>query len=240
VFFTHQRHPKRVNKFIGRFTFIILFFLTSSLQASTKVLALKLVATIEDQIVTSREVEANYLVDKALYGKTQGNALSVGTQEFTEALTRLLVEMMVSEEAAFFDVAKVSESETEDSYRNVKTIIFSNSASKTKWQHLNYTDVQLKAMVTRKLRANRFIKYKSNSSYVEPSTEEAQQYFDKNRLKFGTMKFNQFQTNIKKYLGTKSAEDRLRDWFDVLRKKHRVKNFLTGTTNYDFSSTPDK
>jgi len=81
-------------------------------------------------------------------------------------------------------------------------------------------------MVSRKLRANRFIKYKSNSSYVQVSDEEAREYFEKNRLKFGTLDYDNFKNNIKKFLSKKNAEDRLRDWLEVLKKKHKVKNIL--------------
>ena len=47
-------------------------------------------------------------------------------------------------------------------------------------------------------------------------------------MKFGTTDFDGFKTSIKKYLGRKNAEDRLRDWLDILRKKHKVKNLVSG------------
>jgi hypothetical protein len=237
VFFTQVEHAKAM-KLMPLF-FLVVLLISAASQAS-KVLALKLVATIENKIVTSRDVEANYLVDHALYNNKQISQLTIGSDDFSEALNRLLVEMMVNEEAAFFEVAKVTENETDEALKGVKTRIQENPATKSRWGHLSYNDSQMKNLVERKLRANRFIKYKSNSSYVEPTEEEARDYFKKNRLKFGTMEFDQFKSNIKKYLGTKSAEERLRDWFDVLRKKHKVKNFMTGSINYDFSSTPHK
>jgi hypothetical protein len=100
---------------------------------------------------------------------------------------------------------------------------------KKRWNQLGVSDSQLKEMVSRKLRANRFIKYKSNSSYVQVSDEEAREYYNKNELKFGATDFESFKDNIKKYLGRKNAEDRLRDWLDVLRKKHKVRNMMSGT-----------
>lgn len=202
----------------------ILSFLASNAFAARQ-LALKLVASVENKIVTSRDVEASYIVDRVLYREGPLGVIAVGTEEFKDALDHLLIESMVSSEASTFGVAKVTDSEIEQSFSEVKEKI-SGSAIKNRWASLSISDSQLKDIVAHKLRANRFIKYKSDSSYVQVSDEEARDYFNRNRLKFGTMQFEGFKANIKRYLAKKNAEERLKDWFDVLRKKHKVKKMI--------------
>ena len=175
-------------------------------------------------------------MDRALYDEGNFLPISYGSEEFTSALNRLLIEWMVRDEADTFGVAKVSEAEIGQSLTSVKTRIAANSAVKSRWATLGFSDGQLKDMVSRKLKANRFIKYKSNSSYVQVTDEEARDYFNKNRLKFGTMDFESFKGNIKKYLEKKNAEDRLRDWLTILRKKHKVTDLLGGVSD---NSSPE-
>ena len=220
---------------------VLMLFVYSPIKSfAAKQLALKLVASIENHILTNRDVETNFMVDRALYNDSQVSPPTLGTEEFNQSLNRLLVEMMVSEEATFFEVAKVTPADVEESFQNVKKHISASTSTSDRWRKLSVKDQDLKAMVSRKLRANRFIKYKSNSSFVEPSDEEARDYFKKNRLKFGTMEFESFKGSIQKFLGKRNAEDRLRDWFDILRKKHQVTNFMTGSINYDLSHSTGK
>jgi hypothetical protein len=49
-------------------------------------------------------------------------------------------------------------------------------------------------------------------------------YFEKNRQRFGSASLDSFKVTIKKFLTKKTADDRLREWFDVLKKKYKVKS----------------
>ncbi|MDZ4676180.1 MAG: hypothetical protein SGI74_01615 [Oligoflexia bacterium] len=220
-------------------TFIIILIFISSYQVhAARQLAMKLVGVVGTRTLTNRDVEANYLIDRVLYNEGKYTPLTTDTQEFNTTLNRLLIEWMVSEEATAFGVAKVTDQEVEQSYNDVKKKLMNTPNLRGQWNSFGLTDGQLKEMVSRKMRANRFIKYKSNSSFVQVSDEEAQSYFNKNRLKFGTMEFEQFKVSIKRFLGNKNAEDRLRDWFEILRKKHKVKNIIGSNVSHGaFSST---
>jgi hypothetical protein len=225
----------RKSDFISRL--VICAFISGAVTPAlgAKQLVMKLVGAVGSRIVTNRDVEANYLVDRALYNDGAVQPLGIGTEEFNGALNRLLIEIMVFEEANTFGVAKVPESEVDEALSSVRRRL-ATTPTKSRWGALGYAEGQLKEMVLRKLRANRFIKYKSNSSFVQVSDEEARDYFNRNRLRFGTMEFDSFKSSIKKYLGKKNAEDRLRDWFEILRKKHKVKNLQHAGLKYDSSS----
>jgi hypothetical protein len=211
-------------KYIG--LILILIFSVDSYAA--KHMVLKVVASIEKTIITNRDVEVGSIVDDLLYNEGVYRPLKYGTEDFASHLNRLLIERMVNTEADVFGVAKVSEKEVEETTQSIKDKIQKNPVIKERWAALEIKESQLKELVGRKLKANRFIKYKSNSSYVQVSDDEARDYFNKNKLKFGTEEFDSFKATIKNVLGRKNAEDRLRDWLDVLRKKHQVKNLVSG------------
>lgn len=194
----------------------------------SKHMVFKLVGSVNSTIVTNRDVEASHLVDRALYNYGRFTPIVLGTEEFANALNRLLIERIVWEEANTFGVATVSNSEVDQTFTQIRSRLFADKKAKALWQKLGLNEAKVKEMILRKLRANRFIKYKSNSSFVAVSDDEARDYFNKNRLKFGTTSFESFKPGIKKYLGRKNAEDRLREWFEILRKKHKVKNLVGG------------
>ncbi len=207
---------------------------------ATKQMVLKSVGAVGGKVITNRDVEANYIVDRVLYNNGSYTPISLGTEEFNSALDRLLVEYMVFEEATEFGVAKVADSEVDQSFGSVKTKLNNTGPIHSNWSLLGYSEPQLKEMVGRKLRSNRFIKYKSNSSYVQVSDEEARDYFNKNQLKFGTAEFEGFKVNIKKFLGKKNADDRLREWFEILRKKHKVKNLQIANEGHSVKAPADQ
>jgi hypothetical protein len=191
-------------------------------------LVMKVVGGIEGRVLTTRDVQASSLLDHLLYNEDASTQLKYGTEEFANQLNRLLIEWMVRDEADVFGVAKVSEGEVDESFQSIKSKLKNHPVVKSRWNDLGFSESQLREMIGRKLRANRFIKYKSNSSFVQVSDDEARDYYNNNRVKFGTTDFDGFKENIKKYLGRKNAEDRLRDWLDILRKKHKVKNLVSG------------
>jgi len=212
----------------ARFAFLIIMILTSvePVRASRD-LFLKVVGSVADHVVSSREVEANSILDRALFGGREAiKPISLGQEEFKAALNKLLIERMVYEEAKVFNVAEVIEGELNQSILTIKKKLAGSGPARERLQTLGFTEAEQRETVLRKLRANKFIKYKSNSSYVQVSDQEARDYFNKNRLKFGTLDFEKFRENIKVYLAKTNAEARLRDWFEILRKKHSVKNLL--------------
>jgi hypothetical protein len=135
---------------------------------------------------------------------------------------------MVFNEAKSFGVAQVNDTEIDQSFRSAKEKLQKTPSIKSQMTALGVGDSSLKEMITRKLRANRFVKYKSNSSFVQVTDEEARDYFNKNRMKFGTMDFAQFRSSIRTFLSKRNAEERLKEWFDVLRRKYHVQNSIAG------------
>jgi hypothetical protein len=217
---------------MSRYVFLPLILISAAMVSAVGLAArqmiMKVVGGIEGRVLTTRDVQASSILDHLIYNENASSQLKYGTEEFAGQLNRLLIEWMVRDEADVFGVAKVSESEVDETFQSVKSKLKNHPVVKSRWNELNLSESQLREMISRKLRANRFIKYKSNSSFVQVSDDEARDYYNNNRIKFGTTDFDGFKENIKKYLGRKNAEDRLRDWLDILRKKHKVKNLVSG------------
>jgi hypothetical protein len=213
---------------MSRYIFLLLILIGPASSQAARQMLMKVVGEIEGRILTTRDVQGSAILDHLLYNESGNGQLKYGTEEFANQLNRLIIEWMVRDEADVFGVAKVSEAEVDETFQSVKSKLKNHPVVKSKWTELGISENQLREMIGRTLRANRFIKYKSNSSYVQVSDDEARDYYNNNRMKFGTTDFDGFKTSIKKYLGRKNAEDRLRDWLDILRKKHKVKNLVSG------------
>ncbi len=206
--------------------FLILNLVFAVNAGASKKPVMKLAAEVDQKILTSRDVEAHYIVTKLMQGATPVLPLSYDTDDFRLSLDQLVVESMVYSEASSFGIAKVPDEEIESAYKTTKQKINDSPTIKNRWQWLDFSDVQLREKITVRLRSSRLIKYKTESSDSQVGDQEAKEYYEKNRLKFGTMTFENFKPTIKKYIARKNSEERLREWFDVLKKKHRVKNLI--------------
>jgi len=122
------------------------FLATSCLSSpswASRQMLLKVVGSIESHILTTRDVESSFIVDRALYKESAQDQIKYGTEEFASALNRLLIEYMVNEEAQVFGVAKVSEKEIDDEVATVKQKIQSHAPSKNRWSALDLNDEHL-------------------------------------------------------------------------------------------------
>lgn len=101
-------------------------------------------------------------------------------------------------------------------------------SARPEWKRLAPSQEEVRAILERKLIAREVIKLKTDSSLVPVTDNEAEDYFKKNRLKFGTMPFAAFRENIKSYLVKTQTERRLKDWVETLSRKYKFRNYLAG------------
>jgi hypothetical protein len=126
-------------------------------------------------------------------------------------------------EAENFSVGQMTTAEVQSAMAQVKSMV----AGWAPWKDLEVSNVELEQMMTRKLKARRFLKFKTETSGVHVRDDEARAYYEKNRVKFGNLPFEQFKHQIKEYLSQELLQERLKDWFEILKRKYRVK--LLGT-----------
>jgi hypothetical protein len=185
------------------------------------------VAQVQNHVVTSREVRINKWVEVTLYPaqlrKGQKEVSDLGSTQFIQDTNRVLLEWMVFLESQAFNAQAIAEEQVSEAKQN-----FLKTARKSPlWDELGIRVGELEELLRRKLQAKKFIQFKASSSVVPVTDEEAQVYFNKNRLDFGDLPFESFRENIKAFLARKHVDKRLKDWFIVLQNKYKVRNFVT-------------
>ncbi len=186
------------------------------------------VGQVADHVVTSREVQIATVIEGILFppAKKEGNKLveiHLNDEEFNKKLTSTLLETVVAMEAENFSVGALTESEVNAAVATVEKAV----SGKAYWNELEVSAKELKKLVRRKLEAKSFLKFKSTSMSGIISDQEAQAYYEKNRAKFGSLPFASFKGNIKTFLAQQQLEERLRSWFEVIKRKYKVRHFLS-------------
>lgn len=187
----------------------------------------KTVGAVTDQTFTSREVYAAATMERVLTGAKDPFPAGMGKGDIDRLnLSTLLLESAVSREAENFSLNKVSDEDVSEHLQKVEKVV----ASRAEWKKLEMTNTELRRLMKQKLAARAFIRLKTESMTGIISDAEAQAYFEKNRGKFGTLPFSAFKENIKSFLAQQQLEDRLRSWFEILRRKYKVREFRHAST----------
>ena len=101
-----------------------------------------------------------------------------------------------------------------------------NTIAYTPSSSLSYSSIDLLEINGYRSRfSEKFIQFKTDSSLVPVTDEEAKAYFEKNKGRFGNLPFERFKVNIKRFLIRRQVDSRLKDWFDVLQRKYKIKVF---------------
>lgn len=204
--------------------FLLSFLMVLPVSAATVVT--ESVGQVADHVVTSREVQIATVIDNILYpGKNKSSGL-VETHsdqtEFRNHLTSVLLESVIALEAESFNVGVIDDKDLAEAIGKVEKA----TAGKSYWAQLEVSPAELKKFTNRKLAAKSFLAFKTGSMSGIITDQEAQAYYDKNRVKFGSTPFASFKENIKAFLAQQQMEERLRTWFEVIKRKYKVRNFI--------------
>ena len=185
------------------------------------------VGEVDDHIVTSREVQLNYLIERALIlGPTQflakSHRLDIDSRAFQRELVGVFMEWVVDLQAQTMKLTKVDDG----ALAQAKKLVFLIEKADV-WPDVKASREEIDRALLRKLRAKQFIKKKSESSQVEPTDEEVREFYEQNRERFGSLKFEPNIERIRALKRRKDANDRLQSWFANLRKQYKVKSYLT-------------
>lgn len=202
-------------------------FLSLSLPLSAKLISMS-VGRAEGHVFTSREAHIQHLLEiatqpQAPTGRQNYTKHPEDSKAFFEQVDRTILEYLISEEAENFSAVRLTEEEFNEELKKLPSDLFRSSA----WKSLETTPKEWKEIFWRKAQADKFIRFRAQSSVIPISDMEAKRYFDENRLKFGNLPFGQFKENIKVFLRRSQVESRLKDWYDVLRSKYKARNFLS-------------
>lgn len=183
------------------------------------------VGVVRNQVITSREVQIQNLLDVAIYEskpKDKLKLLPVDSKAFNKAVSDALLEAVVSLEAQNFNLIQLSNEEVKGIEKKALKILRDQAV----WKNLQVSKVELETGLRRKIQAKKFIQFRAQSSVLPVTESEAQKHFNENRLKFGNLPYENFRENIKSYLSRTHVDQRLKDWYDVLLNKYQVKNLI--------------
>lgn len=182
-------------------------------------------AEIGEHVITSREVQISWVVEQALFA-TKSDKLDrrhwlvqIGDNNFNTQLQQVMTETLVRQEAESFSVAQVGSDLVKKDLEHILALV----ETWAEWKKWEVTDSELEAILLRRRIAKQFLKFKNESSGVVVRDEEAKEYFEKNRYKFGSAPFAQFKDTIKEVLAQKQLEEKLKDWFEILQRKYKVR-----------------
>lgn len=212
---------------IGFMRFLLVFLLLSfGISSFGATIVTATVGQVSENVVTSREVQISTVIEYVLFSPKEGNKslyeVRYGQESFRNAVTTILLESVVALEAENFNVASV----TDDEISQALAKIDKATQGRSYWAELSPSAAEIKRFTTRKLTAKSFLKFKTNSMASIITDQEAQVYYDKNRVKFGSLPFESFKENIKAYLAQQQLEERLRSWFEVIKRKYKVRNYI--------------
>lgn len=201
---------------------LLSFFLMMPSYAAT--LVSESVGQAGEYVITSREVQISSAIEDVLYSEKSVSLLEVRTDQanYRNAVANVLLEVVVAMEAENFNVGTVPADELSKALNKIEKTL----GGKPFWTRLEVNSAELQRFTSRKLVAKSFLKFKSNSMVGIITDQEAQSYYDKNRIKFGSMPFSNFKENIKTFLAQQQLEERLRSWFEVIKRKYKVRNLL--------------
>lgn len=187
------------------------------------------VGQVKDEFITSRQAQAQNLLEVALYDAKPSadklKLLSLDSKNFSKAVYSTLQEWVVALEAQNFSLVEIGPIEVQEAEKKALQVLNKSAA----WKELKLTEQELREALRKKLQAKKLIEFRSQSSVLPVTDVEAQRYFEENRLKFGNLPFENFKENIKSYLSKAQVDKRLKDWFEVLMSKYKVKNLIAET-----------
>jgi hypothetical protein len=230
-------NEKMVNRSRGRSCFICLVGVVLFTEASIggARLVSRAVGQVGSQVVTSREVQISYAIDQAVLTSVSGPLSSgkapismidrktwiieVDDDNFRPHLSQIMTELLVRSEAESFSVAQI----TADEVRETAGAAKARLQDLSEWRRWEVEDSEIEEILRRRKATKQFLKFKTESSGVVIGDEEAKIYFEKNKVKFGSASFVQFKGAIKEVLAERQLEEKLKDWFEVLKRKYRVR-----------------
>ncbi len=184
------------------------------------------VGVVRGRLITSRQVQIQNLLEIALYEKQPKDKLkllALDSKAFAKATQDTLLESVVALEAQNFNVIQVLPEEVTVAEKQVLKVFKDLKV----WKGLEVSPKELATGLRDKIQSKKFIQFRAQSSVLPVTDGEAQRYFNENRLKFGTLPFENFKENIKSFLSRNQVDRRLKDWFEVLLSKYQVKNLIS-------------
>ncbi len=205
-----------------------LLIIIGSLCAQAQTVVSQSVGTVGELVVTSREVQMSILVSKALGDKRsqeyREEDLAIESAAFSKAVSQVLLDQVFYNEGEGFSFSDLSSDDIKKERQKLQGL-----AKNPLWLKINPSSDEIDRVLLRRLKASAFFKFKADTFRGTVSDSEVRSYFDSNKGKFGSGNFELFKDNIKMFLVQQQAQERMRSWFELIKRKHKVRNFIADT-----------
>lgn len=178
------------------------------------------VGRVGSTVLTAREVKISRAVEQAL--SRSGNIPDSQKAVTPQEVTAVLLEQVVSSEADSFSIGQMSPDEFASTLASIQKSLQGNALLKD----LQIQPNEVERILRRQLMAKNFIQFKTNAFTSVISDEEAKAYFEANSKRFAGAQFEAIKGNIKNYLAQQQLNERLKSWFELIKRKYKVRNFL--------------
>lgn len=186
--------------------------------AKAQTVVTQTVGTSAFQVVTSREVKASRLISQALKKELREDLSS----SISDEVNSTLYEIAIFRESQTLSAVKIKPNELDALIQTAKN----NLQGNREWKKLDVEDSELRSWIERKWSAQNFIELKSTSLTSIVTDQEIQDYYEKNRAKFGSTPLSEQKETIRKFLQKESKSQRVQDWIGALKVKYQVRNDL--------------
>lgn len=180
---------------------------------------------VGDAVITTREVIANSFIEDALFRPSKEKKVyqkAISDRTFVQEVTAVLLETAISKEGKELPLAKV----TAGDFQAAKDAASKKLKAISQWRDLRLTDTEFDSILRSKLSAKKFLEFKVESASLPISDADSLEYYKNNKFKFENVPYEGLKGNIKAFLRKKQIDDRLREWFEVLKIKYAIRNQL--------------
>jgi hypothetical protein len=189
------------------------------------VLVTKSAGRVMDHVVTTREVLINSLIEDVLYRPKAPRAIhavSMKDRAYLRETSAVLLEWAIYYDGKTEKQVNISDKEVDLAIKRAEKTLRKNQA----WQEAMVESSELRDVIIRKLKVKSLID--AHMALFTPviTDSDAKNYFEENKYKFSNLQFESLRPNIKAFLQKEQSDERMREWFELLQIKYKVRNFL--------------
>ncbi len=176
------------------------------------------VGQMADQVLTLRGALLSLELNR--WQSSEGGAVASLPKQITpQEVSAVLVEKVVALEAGTYDLTEVDSAVV----KKESDKLWNQLQGKDLQKRFDYSREEVVAGIKEKIIYQRFIEFKGQSMRSIVTDAEAKSYFDKNRMKFGNVAFENYKAQVVTFLERQQSQERMRSWFEILKRKYQVR-----------------
>ena len=195
---------------------LIVLFLLESFRVSCAQAELwnKVIATFDDEVLTYWEVKREMAVQYMKEGPAISHSFS--QDQFKEMTKKIIIERLVFREAHSFGVSSLSQKEKDGLFQKFQNKFNTAFEFKKFMSDDQWSEEELKEILSRSIVVERFIKEKILSAYIYVSDEDVKEFQKKSQSPLSLKQAKAELIKIK-------LQENLKDWIENIKRRSHVK-----------------